>query len=278
MSNESAPIYLEGHISIGSAIAGGFREISKIYVSKDRIDPDMVKLTEQAERAGIHVDKVAPEHLVMLTGNTKCTDAAAIVGERQHLSPTQLVDTNPSGWFVALDGVEDPYNFGGALRALYAAGAAGVFVGARNWFSAATVVARSSAGASELIPSAIVDDAADLVHLAKTCNLELIVAAEGTGSVSLFESDLTRPMVVIVGGERRGVSKKLLASATKIVRIPYGRANFPSLGTVSASTAIGFEILRQRQSQAPSTASRPGQQPASRFPRTRLPRKPLRGF
>lgn len=51
-----------------------------------------------------------------------------------------------------LDGVEDPFNFGAAIRAVYAAGVDGLVVPPRNWPSAAGVVARSSSGTSELIP------------------------------------------------------------------------------------------------------------------------------
>lgn len=51
-----------------------------------------------------------------------------------------------------LEGIEDPYNFDYALRSLYAAGADGIILSERNWMTAAGIVCRASAGASELIP------------------------------------------------------------------------------------------------------------------------------
>ena len=279
MSSETGLVYLEGHISVGSAIAGGYRDVTKVYVRKERIDQEMVKLRELAHRLCIEVVTADGAEIAEITGNPKCTDAAAEVGERRHLDPGDLLDQDSKGWYVALDGVEDPYNFGGALRALYAAGAAGVFVGPRNWFAASTVVARSSAGASELIASAVVEDMCDLIEIAAGRNLEIVTAAEGPQSISMFEADLTRPMILVVGGERRGISKRLLTSSTKMVRIPYDRVDFPSLGTISASTALGFEIFRQRSASGTSAyASKSGSPPSSRLPRTRSPRKPLRGF
>jgi 23S rRNA (guanosine2251-2'-O)-methyltransferase len=279
MSSETGLVYLEGHISVTAAIEGGYRDVSKVYVRKERIDQEMVRLRDAAHKAGIEIVTADGSEIANITGNPKCTDAAAEVGERRHIDAAAMLNLDSNGWYAALDGVEDPYNFGGALRALYAAGAAGVFVGARNWFSASTVVARASAGASELIASAVLDDIADIVLLSAQHNRQLIVAGEGAKSVSLFDTDMTAPMIVVIGGERRGVSKPVLASNSKVVRIPYGRADFQSLGTISASTAIGFEILRQRSTT--STEPRPARSlssPDSRLPRTRSPRKPLRGF
>ena len=55
------------------------------------------------------------------------------------------------GIFYFLEGVEAPYYFGYAVRSLYASGADGLILSPRNWMGAAGVVARSSAGTSELI-------------------------------------------------------------------------------------------------------------------------------
>ena len=57
-----------------------------------------------------------------------------------------------NGFYIMLEGVEDPYNFGYALRSIYASGADGVILPEHNWMTAAGVVCRASAGASELMP------------------------------------------------------------------------------------------------------------------------------
>ena len=60
------------------------------------------------------------------------------------LTVENIVD---KGVYFILEGVEDPYNFGYAVRSLYASGVNGIILGERNWMGAAGVVARSSAGA-----------------------------------------------------------------------------------------------------------------------------------
>ena len=60
----------------------------------------------------------------------------ALCGERTLPPPT--FDTLPrNGFLCMIEGIEDPYNFGYALRSLYAAGVDGVLLGERNWMQAA---------------------------------------------------------------------------------------------------------------------------------------------
>ena len=168
----------------------------------------------------------------------------ALCGERTLPRPT--VDNLPeSGFLCLLEGIEDPYNFGYALRSLYAAGCDGVLLGERNWLSAAGVVARASAGASESFP-VWAGDTENAVSLLKDKGYR-IVCAGIRDSVSLYEADLKKPLLLVVGGEKRGISAEMLSKADQIVRIDYGREFRGSLSAASAATVLAFEILRQNK-------------------------------
>jgi 23S rRNA (guanosine2251-2'-O)-methyltransferase len=147
--------------------------------------------------------------------------------------------------YYYLEGVEDPYNFGYAVRSLYASGADGLVVPPRNWMGAAGVVARSSAGASELLPLFVceVTGAISLFHDRGYS----VVCAGIRDSVSIFETELKKPLLVILGGEKRGISQAALSLADTVVRIDYGTEFRGSLSTAAAAAVFGFEILRQNQ-------------------------------
>jgi 23S rRNA (guanosine2251-2'-O)-methyltransferase len=142
-----------------------------------------------------------------------------------------------------LEGIEDPYNFGYSLRSLYAAGVDGVILTPRNWMGAAGVVARASAGASERLPMAI----GDAEHAARSMHEReyRVVCAGIRDSVSLYDSDMKRPLLLVIGGEKRGISRAVLDVADQVVRIDYGRDFRGSLSAASAATVLGFEVLRQ---------------------------------
>lgn len=150
---------------------------------------------------------------------------------------------NPYGVYFLLDGVEDPYNFGYSLRAIYASGADGIIVPERNWMGAAGTVARSSAGASELIDM-FVASPTDAIDIFKSVGYN-VVCAGIRNSVSIYEADLKKPLLIILGGEKRGISRELLDKADETVRIDYGRSFNGSLSTASSVAVFAFEILRK---------------------------------
>ena len=151
----------------------------------------------------------------------------------------------PDGVYYLLEGVEDPYNFGYAVRSIYAAGGDGIILTPRNWMGVAGVVARSSAGSSELIDM-FVAEPEDATELFKELGYKVICAGI-RDSVSLFDADLSYPLFVVLGGEKRGISRAVLDKADEIVRIDYGNDFNGSLSTAAASAVFAFEIYRSNR-------------------------------
>lgn len=152
---------------------------------------------------------------------------------------------NQDGFYACIDGIEDPYNFGYALRSLSASGVDGIILSKHNWLGAAGVVCRASAGASEELPVYICDDES-YVDSFKESGYK-IVCADMDNSVPMYDANLKKPLLLIVGGEKRGISKSILSKADTIVSIEYGREFPAALSAASASTILAFEIYRQNR-------------------------------
>ena len=151
----------------------------------------------------------------------------------------------PGGFYVMLEGIEDPYNFGYAIRSIYAAGADGIVLTPRNWLTAAGVVCRSSAGASERI-HAFVSDGTEAIRVFRAAGYKC-VAAGIRDSTSAFDAELKKPLFLAVGGEKRGLSASLLAECDEVVRLDYGREFPGSLSAASAASILAYEVLRQNR-------------------------------
>ena len=149
------------------------------------------------------------------------------------------------GFYVMIEGIEDPYNFGYALRSLYAAGVDGVILSKRNWMGAAGVVSRASAGASEML-TMYVDDDGKCAEIFKQLGYKVICAGI-RNSVSIYDADMRTPVFLIIGGEKRGISSTLISQADEIVRIDYASNFKGSLSAASSAAIIGFEIMRQNK-------------------------------
>src|SRR4029434_1117094 len=98
----------------------------------------------------------------------------------------ELIPAHTTPFIAMLDGIEDPFTFGSALRSLYAAGADGVVMRPRNWNSAATTVARSSAGASEVLPMALAEDPKEAADFYRSNGLVIATALKDKGATPLY--------------------------------------------------------------------------------------------
>jgi 23S rRNA (guanosine2251-2'-O)-methyltransferase len=170
----------------------------------------------------------------------------AQVGERRYVPLEALIKGVKNPFIVMLDGVEDPFNFGQSIRAFYAAGAHGLVVRPRTWNNAAGIVARSSAGASEWMPTASSESVEEAAAFFKSKGLTIAVA-DKTRAKPIYDVDLSGGLFLVIGGEKRGITRSFAASADLRVMIPYGRDFDASLGTTSAASVLAFEIMRQRE-------------------------------
>ena len=204
-------------------------------------------LSKVSPTYGFTLKEVSEEEINQLAiGNShggilaRCTDRT--IPKLTSLSNEQIPK---NGFFVMLDGIEDPYNFGYSLRSIYAAGVDGIILPPRNWLTAAGVVARASAGASELL-NLFTCETSEAVDIFKNIGYK-VVCADKPNSVSIYDADLSKPIFLIVGGEKRGIKASVLEKSDQIVRIDYGRDFNASLSAASASTVIAYEIFRQNR-------------------------------
>ena len=248
---------LEGMTSISALIAGirdgiNTRRIEKIYFDESKIKSkakELGFLRAVSSELGFSIEITDAQTIENMTIGTTHGGVVAQCTERPLPSLEDAILAGKflsnQGFFVLLEGIEDPYNFGYALRSLYAAGVDGVILCPRNWMGAAGVVARSSAGASERLPMAVCEPeiAVSLFHQQQY----RVVCAGIRDSVALYEADMSRPLLLVVGGEKRGISRAVLDQSDTVVRIDYGREFRGSLSAASAATVLGFEVLRQNK-------------------------------
>jgi 23S rRNA (guanosine2251-2'-O)-methyltransferase len=222
------------------------RKISKILYDCEKEkskSKELGYLKKMASLLSFEIEAVSSEAIDKYTVGASHGGIIAFCGERQYdtLSSACIKE---NGFYVMLEGIEDPYNFGYALRSIYASGADGIILSERNWLSAAGVVCRSSAGASERIDVYIAND--NFIKCFKDKGYR-VVCADIKNSVSVYEADLKKPIFLIVGGEKRGISSKVLAQADQIVRIDYGREFSSALSAASASTILAFEVFKSNR-------------------------------
>ena len=245
-------LIFEGMTSISAVINSPIsnnRRIEKIIFDQTKSkskSKELAFLKHKASELGFEISPVSPEEIENVTIGNSHGGIIAYCTERKisRLSES-LSDIKKDGFYVMLEGIEDPYNFGYSLRSLYAAGADGVILNERNWMGAAGVVSRASAGASEMLDMFIASGEEAATEL-KKLGFKIICAGI-RDSVSFYDADMKKPVFLIIGGEKRGISASVLKEADQIVRIDYDSKFRGSLSAASSAAIIGFEIMHQNK-------------------------------
>jgi 23S rRNA (guanosine2251-2'-O)-methyltransferase len=238
----------EGMTSISAVINSKHsdRKIKRVLYDGQRAEKlgkALSYLKHRADEQGFEMIETTAEVIEKITvGNShggiiaECTD--------RRIPRIAASDIEDDGFYVYIEGIEDPYNFGYAVRSLYAAGVSGIILPERNWLSAAGVVCRSSAGASELCALYKYSDGMCDTFKSKGYR---VLCADTENAVSVYDFDCRKPLLLAVGGEKRGISRAFLDQADGIIKIDYGR-DFPAaLSAASAASVLGFEIMRQNR-------------------------------
>ena len=222
------------------------RRIEAILYDKDRmhkIAKEVGYFKAVSQKYGFELIESTKEELDEITLGTSHGGIVARACPRSIPTLNELKAPAKNGFYCMIQGIEDPYNFGYSLRSLYACGVDGIILPMRNWMSAAGVVCRASAGASELIPM-YTAEAEDAALFFKSNGYSVVCADENTDQL-LGSCPLPLPILLIVGGEKRGISRSVLNLADKLVKIDYAREFKASLSAASATTMFAFEIMRQ---------------------------------
>lgn len=236
---------LEGNISVKAAILAGKRKIYKLYVDKKKKDKDTSYILHRAKERKIPVVFTSREEIDDIASGKTHGGLVAVCGPRTYDSLDNVLKKKEV--FLALaEGVEDPFNFGSILRTLYAAGCDGVLVGKRNWSTAAGVVGKSSAGASEYINLIEVEDMDACMKQLQINNIHIVCAMRSDDAISLYDYQFPNRFLVAIGGEMRGLSKPVLNHSDQNLYIPYRSEFRNALGAAASAAIFGFEIVRQK--------------------------------
>ena len=252
MADTNERTRIGGYISVRTVLEAGTREVYGLLLDKNRLDKVRASAYHLPEKRqyealeritasrGIPVETIAEDAFAARGGCESDGGIAAYVGDRSFAAEGEALES-PVPFTVLLDGIEDPYNFGYILRTLYAAGVDWVVLPRRNFFTASETVIRASAGASELLRIAVTDDPAAFCRRAADAGRFIVSTAKSGEAKNLFSVRLKPPVCLVIGGEKRGISKGILEASHVTVKIKYARNCAFSLPAVSAASVIAFK-------------------------------------
>ena len=144
---------------------------------------------------------------------------------------------------VMLDGIEDPHNLGAILRSADVFEASGIVLPKHNSVSLNATVAKTSAGAINYVPVAVVNNLNQTIKELKEEGY-WVVATDGSATISYSSLKYDFPVVIVIGSEGKGVSSLVLKNSDYIVKIP----QFGHVNSLNASVAAGILLAEVHKS------------------------------
>ncbi len=149
-----------------------------------------------------------------------------------------------SDLILVLDSIMDPHNLGSIIRTAHCLGANGIIIPEDRAASVTAVVNKASAGSVTQIPVAKVVNIAQTIDYLKDKGF-WVFGAETRGGSNLQEMDFNCPVVLVLGGEAKGIRPLVKKKCDFLLTIPM-TGEFDSLNVAVASGIILYEILCQR--------------------------------
>jgi len=225
--------------------------VARLMIAQEAANPRVLELEQQARELGIRVEHHPRSFLERRSDGARHQDVLAdftannIWAERDLDGLLAAIAGPPL--ILVLDGIQDPHNLGACLRTADAAGAHMVIVPKDRSAALTPVARRAASGAAEVINIVSVTNLARVLRKLKDQGVWLAAATDQAEN-SLYATDLTGPMAMVMGSEGQGLRRLTGELCDYHVRIPmFGTVS--SLN-VSVATAICiYEIVRQRNAQ-----------------------------
>ena len=229
------------------------RTVRAVWVDPQRAgrttsDP-IAAIVVAARAAGVRVEDRDRKALDHAAGpDVRHQGVIAWLGAFDYVEVAAMIPQAGPALLLALDGVEDPRNLGAILRSAYLLGADGVIIPSHRAAQVTAIVAKASAGASELVAIAQVGNLVRALDELRELGLWRVAVAATAGAQPIETIDGTLPLCLVLGAEGSGV-RPLVGKTCDfhaIIPMAEGRGAIGSFNVSVAASLALYEVRRQR--------------------------------
>ena len=239
--------WLWGRHAVAAALANPRRPCLRLVATL----PALERLGDLARRPGLVIETATPAAIARLIGSDAVHQGLALaVGPLPAATLDEVLPGHGPSLLLALDQVTDPRNLGAILRSAAAFAVDAVLVSERRSAEATGAAARAAAGGLDLVPLV------EVVNLARALG-ELqargywVVGLDGAASTTLDALPAFERLVLVLGGEGRGLRRLVAERCDRLARIPIAA----SIESLNVAVAAGIALFTLRRSPPASVAS-----------------------
>lgn len=172
-------------------------------------------------------------------------------------------------FYLLLDQIHDPFNFGAMLRSADALAVDAVYVSTAGQCEVTSLVARASAGAVNFVRLARVPDLGNWIQTLRQAGI-VVVGTASNAKEDVSQHDFRGSAAIVLGNEGAGVRSEILDICDARVGIRQ-RGHVGSLNAAVAAGIFLYEVSRQRMGNEPSETTLRGRAPRRKVGNGRFP-------
>lgn len=223
------------------------KPIDKLYIQKGMDSSKIDAILNDLDQEAVSVNYVPIEKLDRLIRSNH-QGIIASISPISFKSLEEVVEerleNKKDPVFIILDQVSDVRNFGAILRTAECTGVDAVIIQKKGGAPVSGDTVKASAGAIFNLAVCKVDHIKDAIFYLQGSGVKTIAATEKT-SQTIYDTDLTGPLAIIMGSEGKGVSKSVLSLVDQSASLPV----LGEINSLNVSVACGvflYEMIRQR--------------------------------
>ena len=240
---DSGLYIVEGIFHVGEAVEAseaGSTNLVTIYYAPELLKSDFAKdLIQNQLRQGLPCYATTPSVFESITDKENPQGIIAVVRSESY----NLSELNPQSlpWGVALIAPQDPGNVGAILRTIDAVGANGLFLLGNSVDPHHPGVVRSSMGALFWYP-VVKTSFPEFIDWTGRHGYHIYGTSAKRGVDFRQVAKYQRPLILLMGSEREGLTTDQAAACEMIIRIPM-QGRVTSLNLAVATGIVSYKIL-----------------------------------
>ena len=235
-------VFIEGIDSIKQAFKAGL-DITRIITTYKK-SSWALEITGQYEKAGTRVIEMAEDLYCKLCDRSEPSEMLVTAKVSQKSLSGLKLPQKP--FVLVLDRTSDTGNLGSIIRSADSFGADAVVLighGADIWDPKTIRASMGSVFFNPPVQADSLDELKEFINSVKAVSGMEVWGTDTTGAVSLADSAIKRPLMLILGNEAKGISLGLKEICDGIISIPiFGNVN--SLNLASAASIFMWELYR----------------------------------
>ena len=245
--------YVAGLRAVEQLLSSRNSDVRRIFAEYQTVNPRVEALISLANARGIEIHQANRGRLQQISGESRHQGIGAEVRRSTMLDEANLrslVEARLESaderhlLLLMLDGVQDPHNLGACLRTADATGVDAVIVPRHDSAGLGSTVSKVASGAAEQLPFAQVANLGRVLGWLAGYGVAVLGTSD-QGDTGLYETDLDRPLVFVMGREEKGLSKGVAARCDELLCLPM-QGVVSSLNVSVATGVCLYEALRQR--------------------------------